>query len=154
MFSSFGLKNVTTYIQSGNVLFETAKTNAQTLTKKIESGLQKALGYDVTVIIRTVDEMAEIVKLNPFKDVKADKEKFLYVTFLSNEPDEARKKELLNSANDVEAYEIIGREVFILCDKKGYGKTKFNNTYLEKKLALRATTRNWNTVRKMVEMVE
>ena len=80
MFSSFGFKNVTTYIQSGNVLFETAKTNAQTLTKKIESGLQKALGYDVTVLVRTVDEMVEIVKRNPFKNIKADEEKLLYVT--------------------------------------------------------------------------
>ena len=154
IFSSFGLKNVQTYIQSGNVLFDSAEKNAQTLTKKIENGLQKSLSYKVTVVLRTKSELEQTIKRNPFPKLQPEKEKRLYVTFLSGEPESAQKKELLNSPNDVESYEIIGREVYILCDAKGFGSTKFNNNYIEKKLALSATTRNWNTVNKLVGLAQ
>lgn len=151
MFESFGFKNVRTYIQSGNVLFDTTEKDLCRLTKKVEAGLQKNLGYPVTVIIRTADEMKEVIKRNPFKKLSTDNFKMLYVSFLSCEPDMGLKSELLNSSNDVEAFHIINREVYILCNKS-FGETKFNNNYIEKKLKVSATTRNWNTVCKVGDL--
>src|SRR5437762_5123352 len=83
IFESLGLQNVKTYILSGNVLFETMKTSPGVLTKKIESGLHKALGYEVAVILRTVAELEVLVRLDPFKQVKADADVKKYVTFLA-----------------------------------------------------------------------
>jgi len=152
-FESFQLKNVQTYIQSGNVVFDSSENNANTLTKKIESGLKKNLGYDVSVMLRTKTEMENVIENFPFKKLSEEKEKRVYIVFLSEEPVEEKKQVLLSCPSDVESYEMIGREVFILCEDKGYGKTKFNNGFIEKKLSLSATTRNWNTVNKILEMM-
>jgi len=151
MFSSFGLKNVTTYIQSGNVLFETAKTNAQTLTKKIESGLQKAFGYDVTVILRTVDEVAEIVKLNPFKNIQPDADVGLYVTFIAEELNPKPKLPLFSKQKDVEIIGMNNCDAFCLALPVKNGRYGFPNVFIEKEFRVLATTRNWTTVRKVVE---
>src|SRR3972149_562241 len=80
IFESFGFKNVTTYIQSGNVSFETSKANAKTLTSKIEKGLRKALGYEVAVFVRSKGEMRALVKFDPFKHIKASDKAKTYVT--------------------------------------------------------------------------
>lgn len=150
IFSSFGFKNVRTYIQSGNILFESVKSES-ILVKVIETGLQNKFGYSVTAIVRTVDEMNSVIRNNPFKKLTADKFKKLYVTFLAAVPDKKQKDGLLNSPNDTEDFKIVEREVYILCNK-GFGETKFNNNHIEKKLGVRATTRNWNTVCKLVTL--
>src|SRR5438552_19199303 len=82
MFAEFGFHNVKTYIQSGNVIFETAEPNPDTLTEKIEQGLHESLGYEVTVILRTFLEVEDLVKRDPFKGTKADGNAKMYVTFL------------------------------------------------------------------------
>ena len=151
VFESLNLKNVKTYIQSGNVIFESPQKNYDVLRKKIEKDLYKILDYEVTTFLRTDKEMEDIVKHNPFSDAKLSKDLMLYVAFLPEEPVKNLKDSLISYNNENEVYKVRNREVYCLIGKKV--KTLFSNNWLEKKLGMRATTRNWTTVNKMNELL-
>jgi len=142
-----GFKNISTYIQSGNVAFDHADTDAAAIAAKIEAKLLKALGYEVKTFVKTIPELEAIVKKNPFKNVPEDMA--LHVSFLSAKPDAAALKALMSFQNELEQFAIVGTEAYIMVKKGAYGETKFSNTFLEKKLKVAATTRNWATVNKM-----
>ena len=146
IFESLKFENVKTYIQSGNVIFESKESNLEILTIKIEKFLKAKLGYEVTVIIRTMEKMKEIVACNPFKKNK-DKDAKPYVTFLSKKP-EYIKIPLVSNDKSVEVFSIIDYDAFSL-SRKVKGKSGFPNSFLESKLKIHATTRNWNTVSKI-----
>ena len=149
-FAALGFKNVKTYIQSGNVIFETDEP-ATGLSAKIQKAILKKFGFEVPVLTKTADEMAEIVKRNPFATDTALDQKKLYVTFLSDDP-RANAGELLKPlAANGERFHVVGRAVYG-CFPNGYGETKLSNTAIEKKLSCGATTRNWNTTRTLLEM--
>ncbi len=144
-----GLKNIITYIQSGNVVFDSAETDKGLLTKKIEKKLLTALGYEVTTFVKTIPDIESTIKKNPFK--KIPEEMGLHVSFLATVPDAELVKQLLLLQNENEQFNVMGTEAYILVRKGAYGETKFSNTFLEKKLKTQATTRNWATVNKMLE---
>lgn len=149
IFESLGLKNVKTYILSGNVLFETGEADPQKVTRKIETGLRKALGYEVAVILRTVTELEALVKADPFKQVQADADIKKYVTFLA-EPHTSKLKLPLSSPKG--DWQIIGlkpREVIVVAFpvKGRYGESMAS---IEKEFGKAVTTRNWNTVVKIL----
>src|ERR1700739_875983 len=81
-----GFQNVTTYIQSGNVLFESEATDEVDLRTKIEKQLRDKLGYEVTVILRMFHEIKSVIKNNPFDHIKNDETRKLFVTLLSDVP--------------------------------------------------------------------
>lgn len=149
IFESLQFQNVKTYIQSGNVIFESTEESTDILCK-METELEHILGDKVTCIIRTVDELEEVIKQNPFS-TSEDIEK-QYVTFLDRKPTAEAAARLMSYKNDVDDFYVINREVFLLCGK-GYGKTKFSNHFLESKLDVLATTRNWKTVNKILNMI-
>lgn len=150
-FKSQNYENVRTYIQSGNIIFQTKKTDINALKKKIENQIRKSFSFEVTVLLRSHSDIAEIIKQNPFgKNSNSDDGK-LYLSFLSEAPDEASKKELLSIRNDLDELKISKTEVYILC-RGGYGKSQFSNTFIEKKLKVQSTTRNWATVNKLLEI--
>lgn len=143
-----GFQNVVTYIQSGNVLFDSKETDTAVLRDKIEKQLQKKLGYQVTVILRSLDSIRGIQQGNPFTGDLGDKK--LYVTFLA-EPAPAKAYESLKAyLNDEEEITISDTEVYMITPS--YGNTKLSNTLVEKKLGVAATTRNWNTVNKVLTL--
>src|SRR5713226_6408063 len=78
---SLGLRNVSTFIQSGNVIFEASATDRSALTKKIEKKLLAAFGHDVTVVLQTIDELKDILKRNPFKKIKPGADVMMFVAF-------------------------------------------------------------------------
>ena len=142
-------QNVTTYIQSGNVIFDSAEKKVANITEKIETTLSESLGYKVSVVIRTIPEIANIIKDNPFGEPSATEQ--LYVSFLSDVPDGKNVTILSASlATQGEKIEVINKEAYILCEKGTYGNSIFSNNFLEKKLKVIATTRNWATVNKMM----
>jgi uncharacterized protein (DUF1697 family) len=120
------------------------------LRNKIESKLEEILGYKVTVILRTGIDLQEVVKRNPFVGHVEDTE--LYVTFLSNEPAAEAVDALASYKNSVDNFSVIGREVYLWC-RRGYGRSLFSNRFLEQKLSVLATTRNWKTVNKIISMI-
>jgi uncharacterized protein (DUF1697 family) len=149
MFEAMGFKNVRTYIQSGNVAFESPAVNAETLCKKIENGLQAALGYRVSTAIRTEKEIEDIIKNNPFKKEIARDDVRLYVTMLSAVPEGDKVKELESTESETDEFRFKNREIYILC-REGYAETVFSNNFIEKKLGVKATSRNWNTMNKIL----
>lgn len=154
LFKSLGLTNISTYMQSGNVLFSCDyNLNVKDLRVLISTGIKKKFGFDVAVLIRNFDEINKIITGNPYlRDSKTDVEK-LYVTMLDESPDAARVEILKETDFSPESFGISGREVYIFCPD-GYGRAKLNNNFLEKRLGKTATTRNWKTLTAIKGMLE
>jgi uncharacterized protein (DUF1697 family) len=145
-----GLKNIATYIQTGNVLFDTDETNEELLTRKLEKQLEDKLGYKVNVILRSLKDLKSIIDNNPYEHIKNQEKPGLYVTFLSETPAFEVCGSLGIYSNDAEYASKVNKEVYVV--SPNYGKTCFSNTFIEKKLGVVATTRNWNTVNKLVHL--
>src|SRR3989339_879453 len=144
-----GHKNIITYIQSGNVIFESSETNIQKLTDKIENRIKASLGIDVIVFVKTKNDIQKLLSKNPFSKQEINS---LYVTFLSDIPHEIPIDEIKKAKDSAEKFFIVDKEVFLFCPN-GYGRTKLSNNFFEKKLKLSATTRNWKTINKLLELV-
>jgi uncharacterized protein (DUF1697 family) len=151
MFEDMDFGNVRTYVQSGNVIFETAEL-ASGLSAKIQKRILKDFGFDVPVLTKSAKEMTDIVKHNPFVKDKAIDQTRLYVTFLSDDPPKNALELIQPLAAGEEQVRIVGRAVYLYCPNT-YGNTKLSNNAIEKKLTCGATTRNWNTTKTLLEMV-
>ena len=154
IFTAAGFKNVRTYIQSGNVIFDARSANAVALRKKIERALQDVLGYEVTVILRRLADIEEIVKRNPFKTVKTSAEAKPFVVFLSDEPQRTPKLPLISTTENLDVFEVRDRAAFVVSGRKKNGWFGFPNKFVEKELGVLGTTRNWNTVNKILKAAE
>lgn len=152
-FEDLGFAEVKTYVQSGNVVFKTAKISADSLAKKIVQKIFDEFGFDVSILIRTPAELESVLKRNPFAKEAEAEDAPLYVTFLSGAPLKGAEELLKPLATAAEKFVISGSEIY-LHYPKGYGQTKLSNAAIEKKLTLRATTRNWRTVNALVEMAQ
>ncbi len=152
MFSAMKLKNVSTYIQSGNVIFDSPETDEAKLQKNIHRQLAKALGYEVDFFLRTIEEMETIIKQNPMKDVTLPGKTMTYVTFLAGVPDKTKAKTLEAISNPLEVVKVKNREVYYMCRKDTTEKLKFANKITDKLLGMPGTMRNWNTVEKLAAM--
>ncbi len=145
-----GISNVSTYGQGGNVLFDSEETNEKVLRNLFEPKLNKELGYRVAVIIRSLNELKSIIKNNPFDTIKPETRSRYYVTLLEDIPAFDVRGSLGVYSNDAEYARVVGREVYIY--SSNYGKTCFSNTFIEKKLHMEATTRNWSMLTKIIDL--
>ena len=145
-----GHTNVETLVQSGNVVF-TSRAAPKTLEKQLEEAIEKELGVDPKVVVRTRDELAAAMEANPFE--VPDNPKDLHVTFLSGKPDTDAVKKL--EAADVKPDELkfAGREIYIRYDD-GMGRSELAKQLGRAKLGVAATDRNWNTVTTLLEMCD
>lgn len=151
LFEKAGFQNVTTYIQSGNVIFSSNERSGKNLAKKISSEIKRKYGFDVQVIILTPREIEYTLKNNPFIKRKKEPER-LYVTFLSNNPSKENIQKL-NSVNYLpEEYKIDEKLIYLFLPN-GAGKAKLNNNLFENKLKVDGTTRNWKTVKTLSELI-
>jgi uncharacterized protein (DUF1697 family) len=149
LFESLKFQNVKTYIQSGNVIFETKETDKISLAKRIEKELHKHLDDNVMVFLRTLSEFEKIVKSNPFKKIKFPSSTKLYVSFVENKLNNLQKLPIVSIKKDVEIFEIIDCEVFSIT-REINGRFGFPNIFVEKEFKVSATTRNWDTVCKLL----
>ena len=141
-YESLGFRSVRTYIQSGNVVFEHDGADPRGLSPIIASKIKEEFGFDAVVINRTREEISLIIKGMPFRGVDEDR---VHVTFLSVAPSRIPVAELEAARGKTERFRSLGREVYLYCPE-GYGRAKLSNSFLEKKLGVSATTRNWRTV--------
>src|SRR5262245_10486903 len=150
LFESLGLENVETFIASGNVIFDAGTTKTEVLERKIEKHLQKSLGYEVTTFVRTVKELAEIARYEPFaaEELTADGNT-LFVCFVAKKLSAAATEKLLSHVSRVDNFHHYGREVYWLYRRK-HGESKFYGPLLEKTLTVKTTVRNINTVNRLV----
>jgi len=145
MFESIGLENVQTYIQSGNVIFESAE-DAASLEKLLERQLENAARYPIRLFVRTMQAVQSIARNAPFT---AKEDEAVYVAFLDQKLDKKRQQVLLSLKSEADDFAIKGREIFNL--RRDREKSVFSNNFLEKQLKVSATTRNLTTIQKIVE---
>lgn len=146
-FESMRFKKVRTYIQSGNVLFESPQSDEVKLLKRINISLENTFDHDIAVLLRTMDELKLISESDPFKRLKPNS--MPYVTFLPFPLKYAPDLPLYSTKRDLEIVHYKNRELFSV----GHlvkGRRGFPNTFIEKEFGILATTRNWNTVKKLV----
>jgi uncharacterized protein (DUF1697 family) len=150
VFESQGHEGVTTYLQSGNVMFSSSQTNATALAGELAERITADLGVTVRVLLRTPGELAAVVDNNVFLR-RADDVTKLHVTFLAEAPSAQHAERLTRPEGESADFAVVGREVYLHCPD-GYGRTKLNNAFLERRLGVAATTRNWKTVTKLHEL--
>lgn len=144
--------NVQTYIQSGNILFEYKKEPDNVIAKTISLLIKERYGYEINAFVKTFAELQKIIHENPFNDVSEAVFNKLMVVFLNQFP-ESEKIDLLSTIkSESEIYKIKSDVIYLFC-KNGYGNAKINNNFLEAKLRVSATTRNWKTVLKLGELL-
>jgi uncharacterized protein (DUF1697 family) len=143
-----GGRDVRTYIQSGNAVFDSRRSSSAIVTA-LRRGLEGVLGSGVLVLVRTKEELDAVIDTNPFVH-RGEDPKVLHVTFMGEAPGADAVAGAL-TRSDADEFRVIGREVYLFCPN-GYGKTKLTNTFFEKRLGSEATTRNWTTVTKLAEM--
>lgn len=146
-----GLQNIRTYIQSGNVIFEYGKSSPEELAKKIATVILKQFGFEVPVIVLTVEELSDIISNNPFLRDNSRDSKKLHVTFLAEKPQKENLDRTVELTFPPDEFIIRDRAVYVFCPN-GYGRSKITNNFFEQKLKVTATTRNWKTVNKLKEI--
>lgn len=150
---SLGLRDVQTLVQSGNVVFRSEQKNLAALTKKIETAIEWEFGFYSDVILRSAAEVRDTIARNPLmKRVDTEPNKFL-VWFLVSDPGEEIRKQVRAVNTEPEELRIDGREVYIYFPN-GMARPKMKWAAIEKILVVRGTGRNWNTVRKLLEIAE
>ena len=150
MFTNAGCASVSTYIQSGNVVFEASPALSRRVPALIEKVIADRFGYQVPVVTRSGAELGKIVRGNPFLEAGADIGT-LHVAFLADSPAQAKIKALDPNRSPPDEFAVRGREIYLQCPN-GYGRTKLTNGYFDSKLATTSTVRNWRTVVKLLEL--
>lgn len=148
IFEDLGLDDVETFIASGNVIFSSSPKALPALERKIETGLQKSLGYEVKTFIRTAPELVAVSQYKPFPEAQIRSAGAFCVGFLAEPLDAAAKKSLLALKTDIDDFHVDGRQVYWLCKKRQH-ESKFSNTRFEKTTGARVTFRGANTVAKL-----
>ncbi|MFD0963417.1 DUF1697 domain-containing protein [Pseudofulvibacter geojedonensis] len=145
-----GYLNSKTYIQSGNIILDSHK-NAKQISKHVKELIAKEYQFNIPVITISGEELLNCFSQNPFLNLENDIKK-LHVTFLSDIPNKANVKNLDIPIYNNDQYNVKGKIIY-LHTPDGFAKTKFNIVTFEKKLLVQATTRNWNTITKLVNLL-
>jgi len=152
LFVDLGYFDVLTYIQSGNIIFNAKELSTIKIEKSIIDAIEKQFAYSIKVLVLTKTELNTIFNSNPFilkRDLDVSK---LSVTLLNNKPvlDNIEQIETLIHASK-DRFEIINKSVYLYLPD-GSRNTKLTNNLFEKKLISSATSRNWRTITKLVEL--
>jgi len=150
---SLGLRDPQTYVQSGNVVFATGERNLARLAARIESAIEKKLGFRPSVVLRTAAELREVIAANPFAGRREVEPGKLLVTFLATDPGPDARAAVLRLECHPEELRANGRELYIYFPN-GMGRPKLKWPQVDKALKTAWTGRNWNTVIQLLEMAE
>jgi len=144
-----GFEDVQTYVQSGNVVLS-SKTKAEQTARKVERLIAKEFGLEIAVVTRTRAEVARVVKLDPLGKVAKDPKRY-QVSFLSKKLSAGAVKKLEEAAAPDERFAVSGREVFAW-HPGGVARSKLWAALAGRDLGVTATSRNWTTVTKLLEL--
>jgi uncharacterized protein (DUF1697 family) len=150
LLAGLGYDDVTTYLQSGNAVFSTAGSSPAALSAAIEERLAGKFSAPVRVIVRTAAELAVVVGASPLPDGPENPSRF-FVAFLSAAPDPQAVREIEAQSFDPDRIWISGTEAYLWCPG-GAAATTLTHSFIEKRLGVTATARNWNTVTKLVSL--
>jgi uncharacterized protein (DUF1697 family) len=147
--SKLKYQDLATYIQSGNILFKSDKGDIGEIEDEIKNLIYQEFGFDVPVLVKTSDEVQSILDANPFANTEHQKN--LYFALLKGLPLQTHIQQFKQLEYENEEF-IVKRQCVYLNCHLGAGKAKLTNSVIEKKLKVEATTRNLNTIKKMVAM--
>jgi uncharacterized protein (DUF1697 family) len=148
LFKSLNFSNVKTYIQSGNISFCCFEKNISELVLIIKKSIKDKFKLDIPILILKQEEISKIMLNCPYLDKN---EKMLHLTFLENEVKKVDLSIFEKFIGEKEEFLIVGSVVYLYLPN-GYGTTKLNNNFFEKKLNVICTTRNWKTINKLKEL--
>lgn len=151
LFEDLGHQDVVTYVQSGNIVFQSRSPGAK-IAPTIESAISDIFGLSVPVVLRTLSDVKRIAVRNPFI---TDDAVFtsLHVMFLAEKPARGVIDSLDHDRSPPDEFEVRGREIYVRYPN-GAGRSKLTIDYFERKLGTTATARNWNTVTKVLKLME
>lgn len=148
---ALGFARARTYIQTGNVIFDTNGPGGLELEKYLEQQARARLGLETSFFVRTPDEWENMIEANPFADKARDDPRRLLVMALRDEPGAENLAALKDGHAGQEPIGLVGKHLYIdYLD--GAGSSKLSNVLIERKLGTRGTARNWNTVLKIAEL--
>jgi uncharacterized protein (DUF1697 family) len=154
IYESLGLRDVQTYVQSGNVVFRTDERDVARLASKLEDAIERSFGFRPAVVLRTAADLRAIVKKNPFAGRRDTEPGKLLVTFLAREPGAAARKQILAIEADPEEVHAEGRELYIYFPN-GAGRSRFPWVRVQTMLSDNpGTARNWRTVEKLLDIAQ
>jgi len=151
LFLDLGFSNITTYIQSGNVIFSSEEINTSKIENLLVTEIKSKFGYSITVLILKKKELETVFKSTPFSNEEDFDFKKICVTFLDKIPTEEGIAKVKTLAAKDELLIFKNKTAYIYCPN-GFGRTKLSNNNIESKLKLSATSRNWNTITKLIEL--
>jgi uncharacterized protein (DUF1697 family) len=152
IFLDAGCSDVQTYIQSGNVIFRAPLRVLQNLPSSVTSLIAERFGYQIPVVLRTAEQLADAIAGNPFVKPGADL-KPLHVMFLADQPTAQAAAKLDPDRSPPDTFVVRNREVYLHLPN-GVGKSKLLNSYFDSKLATVSTCRNWATILKLLELMQ
>lgn len=152
LMQGLGYTDVATLLQSGNAVFTSKEKSPAKVGKQLETAIAKEFGFQVSVLIRTRDELAAAVQANPLPGAEEAPSQFV-VTFLSDEPDPKRLKEIDPAAYLPDEFRVVGREIYARFPH-GIRDSKLAVVLGGPKLGVTPTARNWNTVTKLLELAD
>ena len=153
LYESLGFEDVRTYINSGNVLFRTAARDLDRLRKRIEDAIESTCAFRPHVILRTPSDLKRVMARNPFAARPGMDPGKLAIHFLADAPGPEVRSQVLAIECAPEELHIDGRELYIYFTN-GMARPRLSLPLVEKTLRTSGTSRNWNTVRKLLEMAE
>jgi uncharacterized protein (DUF1697 family) len=146
IFDSLGFEDIKVLIASGNVVFSADETDEAKLTTSIEEALEAGLGFQVSTMLRSADEIQAMIDGEPFKGIDVTKQTRLYVTLLAEQSTPTLK---LPYASDDGSFQILSRtdrEIYSVLTVQEGARTVDLMAVLDKECGKRSTTRNWNTI--------
>ncbi len=150
IFAAAGCRDIQTYIQSGNVVFNAPATVAARLPAEISAQIEKRLGLSTPVVLRSFPQLSQTIENNPFLKMGTPEE-MLHVMFLAEQPSSAAVASLNPDQSPGDTFIVHGREIYLRLPN-GVARSKLTNAYFDAKLATTSTQRNWRTVIKLHEM--
>ena len=153
IYTGLGFTNVCTYLQSGNVIFESRDVEQSILTARIEAQIEQICAYHVEVFICQPHDLHGILTNNPFLNDRHADVNILYVTFLYQPPTEAAWSRLTVSPDTSDEFARGDMAIYLFLPNF-YGKSRLSNNFFEKRLGVPTTVRNWNTVNAMYKMTQ
>jgi uncharacterized protein (DUF1697 family) len=149
-FENLGFTNVVTYINSGNIAFDTTKTSEARLVSKLEAAVEALCQRKVQVMVRERSAIPDILANNPFEG-EYESHKEMHVLFLRDPIPPSKVEELRAGAPAGERFEVKGREIYCHLPQ-GVADSYLGRGQFEKKLKISITARNWRTVEKLAEL--
>jgi len=150
IFTACGAARVSTYLQSGNVLFAAAKAHAAEISSRVTAEIARVYGYPGRIVLRSASEYSGVLAANPFPGVP---EESLHVYFMADAPDKEAVVTLDATRSRGDSFTVLGREIYLHVPN-GMARTKLTNQYFDSRLKTVCTARGWKSVCALARLLE